>query len=400
MVNFQPPKPWALLALVAVAVTGAGLCALRATTTPPTTITATPACPTEQSTGAVLPVSHWEKRYLETWQFERTEALPASRTPDSWSHYDLSYSVDANTAMFRATGNTRYLDRALEYITGVVSTARPSKELPTSQYRDGYLGWVSNREDLRPTGVEVPLYESYFWRHATTTLRIMRQAPAVHGEPTYRERYERLLAFAERNVFDKWHTRGADDNIYRNRTHMASHWAAIALNLAAITDDPARRDRYRRVVDDIDRKLPNHPTGLRGQMRPHPQEPSAYFWSDEWGATERPGQDVSHANGVLSYVVEAADQADFWTGADMIAFGNLLTKVIWPGGGRYAAYVDGSGTDNGWFSDGLVKLGRYDPTVQQRLERHEVVNGQFAANMALNAAILQRPRTPKPDCPA
>jgi hypothetical protein len=54
----------------------------------------------------------------------------------------------------------------------------------------------------------------------------------------------------------------------------------------------------------------------------------------------------------------------------------------------YRAYVDGSGTGTGWFADGFVKLGRYSAAVQQRLERHPVVNGQFIANMALNAKIL------------
>ena len=33
--------------------------------------------------------------------------------------------------------------------------------------------------------------------------------------------------------------------------------------------------------------------------------------------------------------------------------------------------------------ESFVKLGRYDPAVQLRLEKHQVVNDQFAANMAL-----------------
>lgn len=59
----------------------------------------------------VLPVSHWEAQYLKGWEFERENCLPASRSGDSWNHYNLSYDVNANTAMFQATGQTRYLDR-------------------------------------------------------------------------------------------------------------------------------------------------------------------------------------------------------------------------------------------------------------------------------------------------
>jgi hypothetical protein len=73
----------------------------------------------------------------------------------------------------------------------------------------------------------------------------------------------------------------------------------------------------------------------------------------------------------------------------MVAFSVLLTKVVWPGGTKYAAYVDGTGSDNGWFSDGFVKLGRYDAAVQQRLETHQVANLHFAANMAFNASRLR-----------
>jgi hypothetical protein len=90
----------------------------------------------------------------------------------------------------------------------------------------------------------------------------------------------------------------------------------------------------------------------------------------------------------MAYVVEARDRGQRWTAADMSGFAALLTDVIWPGGRTYRAYVDGTGSDNGWFADGFVKLGRFDPAVQRRLEDHEVVNDQFAANMALNARVL------------
>ena len=334
------------------------------------------------------PASHWAELYAGGWDFEYESSLPETRSADSWDHYDASYVVDANTAMFRATGERRYLDRALEYVENVMGSARDSSSLPESQFRDRYRGWASMRPDLDHPGEEVPLYESYFWRYATALLVVMQEDPAIRRDAGYHARYQRLLDFAEVHIFEKWYSRGALQYIYRERTHMAAHWALIALNLSLATEDAARRTRYRQVVDNIDLHLPDVRASLHGQMRRNPVEPTAYFWSDVWRSARRPGQDVSHGNGVMAYIVEACDRGWTWTTDDMAAFSALLTKVIGPGGRRYAAYVDGSGSDNGWFSDGFVKLGRFDAAVQRRLEDHQVVNLQFAANMALNARIL------------
>jgi hypothetical protein len=334
------------------------------------------------------PVSHWAQAFLVTWNDELRMSVPLSTSGDSWDQYQLSYPVDSNTAMFRATGETRYLDRALLYVDNVVAKARVSSSFSTSQYRDRYLGWISKSSDLDTPGIEAPLYESYFWRYATTMLRAMRQTPAVYDDPRYRAEYDRLVGFAEVNIFDKWYQRGANDNIYRSETHMASHWAMIALNLSVITTDPGRRARYRTVVDNIDLHLPNARSSLRQQLIRNPVNGSAYFWSEQWGSFRKPGQDVSHGNGVMAYVVEAGGQGGNWTETDMARFGAVLTTVLQPHDGVYPAYVDGSGRDNGWIADGFVKLGRYSPAVQQWLEHYPEVNDQFFANMALNAKML------------
>jgi hypothetical protein len=341
----------------------------------PIATTAKPVPPT-----AIKPVAHWAGVFLGGWDYQYANSLPQSRSADSWDHYNLSYSVDACIAMFRATGERRYLDRALEFTENVAGSAVPSNTLRRSKFRDDYRGWASSRSG--EGGDEVPLYESYFWRYGTALLLAMRDDPAVYADPKYRARHDRLLAFAETHVFAKWYGRGTRENIYRDRTHMASHWALIALNLSVLTTDAGRKSRYTTVVGEIDQRL-------RGQLRRNPVEPTAYFWSDVWGTARRPGQDVGHGNGVLAYVLEAHDRGTFWTDADLAAFTAVL-KVIWPGGRTYRGYLDGTGSDNGWLSDGFVKLGRTDPAAQLRLETHEVVNDQFAANMALNAKILRR----------
>jgi hypothetical protein len=331
------------------------------------------------------PVAQWATLFDRFWQGERASQEALSRSRDSWDHYELSYAVDALTAAYLATGRVDYVDDALSLVENVVAGAEPSTSLPHSQYHDPYLGWASRQEG----GEEVPLYESYFWRYATSLLRVIHNTPALAEDAALQPRYQRLVDFAERDIVEKWYRRGADDNIFRSRTHMAAHWAMITMNLAEVTTSPARRQLYRSIEARIDDELHHQLTVLPGR-------PGAYFWSDVWGSCRRPGQDVSHGNGVIAYVVEAHDQGQAaWSDADLARFVRTFADVIWPadgqGDGPGSDFVDGSGRGDGWFSDGFVKLGRYDPALQARLENHEPANDQFYANGALNAAILLCP---------
>ncbi|GAA1638666.1 hypothetical protein [Actinoplanes couchii] len=361
-----------------VTVAGAfGLHAVLAGDDEPEWLEPVPAAPPAVADASkIKPVTYWTNVFMKSWDYAYGNATPLSTSKDSRDHYDLAYDVDACTAMFRATGQHRFLDRALVWMENTVAASAPSAQLKNSSFQDGYAGWASSKAG--GGGDEVPLYESYLWRYGTSLLVAMQDMT----DSGYQERYRKLLAFAETNLFDKWYARDPESSMYRERTHMSSHWALIAMNLAHLTADQGRKSRCNKVVDHISSQL-------RRQLRRNPVEPTAWFWSDVWGSAKRPGQDVGHGNAVITYVAEARDRNQGWSAADMAAFGTLLTKVIWPGGTTYHAYVDGTGEDNGWWSDGFVKLGRYDPAVQLRLEKHQVVNDQFAANMALNARLLR-----------
>lgn len=318
-------------------------------------------------------VEDWEKQFLSHWDVEHAERfLPASTSRDSWQFYSLAYGIDGNTAMYRATGKVRYLDRALLYVDNMVSSARDSWSLEGGQFVDLYKGWSSGHPET--LGLEVPLYESYCWRYVTRLLRVIRETPALYDNARYRGQYQRLLEFSEIDVFEKWFQRGADAHIYRENAHMASHWASIAMDLALMTSDAARKERYLEVFVNIT-------SSLRAQEGASPLDTAASFWS--------PGQDVSHGNGVVAYIVEAHGAGMEWTDEDVRALLVMFDSVIWPSDGQYAQFVDGSGTGDGWFNDGFMKLGRYDAALQLRLETHLVGwNTQFFGNAALNVRLL------------
>lgn len=167
---------------------------------------------------------------------------------------------------------------------------------------------------------------------------------------------------------------------------MASHWAYISLELAHITESEARRTAAKRIVQEI-----NH--SLRNQMVPHPDVVGGYFWDQKWNAMNLPGQDVAHGNAVIAYIVEAAELGEGWSKDDIRALALTFRESIWRVDGdhvEYAAFVDGSGEGTGWFSDGFIKLGRFDQEVQKRLEGHKTGRTtQFYGTAALNAKRLQ-----------
>ena len=180
---------------------------------------------------------------------------------------------------------------------------------------------------------------------------------------------------------------------------MASHWAYIALDLLLLSDDATRKTWYQDVLTAINTDLsPHYPSSLRDQILPNPRDASAYFWNAEWGSTSTPGQDTSHGNGVVAFMIEAYDQGVYWTAADIEGLKNLLTKVLWNGSldePAFSGYFDGSAPDKGFFvSDGFVKLGRYDADIQRIFENYrgqeieESYLTQYYGNAALNARLL------------
>jgi chitodextrinase len=350
-----------------------------------------PVATAQTQTITLRSIADWEKLFLGAWPSDDVYYYPKSTADDSSEMYNLAYGIDGNAAMFRATGNTQYLDRVLTYIQNVIKNAKPSYTFTTSQYKDSYLTWVNHSDpDLGNDGKEYPLFESFMWRYVTEVLYAMHEDPAVHGNSYYKPQYDSILAFTEKNIWEKWYTRGTS-NLYRSRTHMVSHWAMIGMHLYLLTNDSTKKVQYKAVVDNINYLGMSQWSGasLRKQLMTHPLVSTAYFWSDVWNSYSQPGQDVAHGNAVGNYVAEAATLGMYWTRTDMQKFVSLVTNVLMRSSTSFPYYVDGSGSGDGWFCDGFVKLGRFDANLQKKIEGITVGRGsQLYGNGALNAKFL------------
>lgn len=337
-------------------------------------------------------VSEWERLFRSAMDSDRRRSWPMARSGDSWDHYNLAYSVDGFTAMFEASLNEEYLTQPLEYINAVIASASKSSQLTNSSFKDNFLGWASYKHPSRSLhGDEYPLFESYFWRYVAKLLRVMHdQSDFIQNEQHLRS-YDNIKNFLETHIFDKWTSRGKR-HIYRNRTHMAAHWALIALELRAFSESPRRLELAEQIVRNIDTNMPIHGSSLRAQFRPNPTVDGGVIWYSSWNQSYGRPQDVAHGNNVVAYLVEAAERGSHWKVEDLRSIGETLLQSLWPEPGpkrSFPAFVDGSGEGNGWFSDGFIKLGRIDPRIQQKLEDHPIGRGvQLYGNAALNLRKL------------
>ena len=345
-----------------------------------------PNCAFNRSSSIALQsTAYWESR--ADLAADLTEFGSDSTSSDSADYYHLAYSMTGLVSMYRATGLTKYLDRALLYVTNVIGKA-------TTQ-AGGYLGWKSGT-------AEVSLNEAYFWRYVCQMLDAMT---GLTGD--YATQRASILAFTEQHIWDKWYSRGVNANLYRSVVHICSHWATISDFIVRNSANSTRVTQATTVRDNIDHvgMAPwNGDSIYNAASGAHPSDSSAAYWRMYWpkvsGGGDAPGipstdvtngSDTRHGSDTFSWIVEAYDRGyGSWSAVDMGRFIKLF-GIIWP---------DGDATPYEWFigtgtrlafnpNTGFLKLGRYSRAMQKRLEGLATSQniGRWG-NMALNAKLL------------
>lgn len=320
-----------------------------------------------------------------------------SKAGSSSNFYTCSEGIDALTAMYLATGDAKYIGDAVTLCKNITGSSVSVK--------GNYKGWTSKEASgnyRQVLGQEVPLYESYLFRYMARLLYEIKTHPALFN--AYKNDYASLLSFVETNGWQKWKSRGkggsigANSMLMRSRTHMSAHWALTALFLGKITVNSGIKSECDAFVSEFNRRM-------RSNLRNNPVNPLAYAWNATWDdetpASRRIVQDISHGNNVIAYIVEAYGFNTYWTKVDINKFAAVITNVSYNRTtNTFATNVDrtsNSAVNGQYQADGWVKLGRYNKDVYDLFARYaqnesalkkNYQQGQFLANMALNAKIL------------
>jgi hypothetical protein len=319
----------------------------------------------------------------------------------------LSKGLDAVLAMFEATDSVAYLNDAIVLTNNVVNRAQVTKNIHgnLSTFKDNYKGWTVDvsGSDTMLFNHETVLSEVYFFQNVCRLLKDIHNNDDFYTIKKYKNFYITTLNFIEINIWNKWENRGVRMQkdkyfyLFLSRTHMACHWAYIAADLSFLTDSKARRNSYITFVNLYNSKLENN----------FYRYDKYISWNQTWDNQNitKIIQDVSHANLVVAYIIEASDLG-LWKDSDAIVrIINTVKDKLWdPKDCLFRDNIDGSmfeagnkGSIGSFQADGFVKLTRYDKGLFDIYDKFINCSnfltawyqyGQLFANLALSAKII------------
>lgn len=280
-------------------------------------------------------------------------------------------------------GEQSVIEQGIILIDNVIRSSEQSSHIRNNKtFRDQYKGWITlfnNSEKNK----EVPLYESYSFFYITQFLYILQDIGWVSESQKNKIWWEQTLSFVEENVWNKWLERSISTKgknywyFLRQRTHMGSHWAGIAMYLGALTKNQEIKNQTKEVQRQYDLLLKRNLRTVN----------NAYIWHSTYddvsgtdASTQRKAiiQDVSHGNHVVAYIVAAYEFGnENWTKTDIGKLSNTLVHYMYnKKTNRFSDNVDGTsdGRRPGWgnfVADGWVKLLVYDGRVQKIFDTFE-----------------------------
>lgn len=377
---------------------------------------------------ALQSAAWWKARFDAATAAQSAAALALWDTNRGIDIYNGSYYIAALAMMYLATGESGYLDYFWTYHNAKVGHAAFCDTLVGTNFTESdKKGWRAETSSGRTLEYQYPLDESISWRHVAWMLAIMKAKDTHINEEPYATYWSDGLAFCEDHIWDKWRSRSITTNIYRNRIHMASHWACIAYYLARVTSSATIKQQCLDIWGDIHHKGMSNYSGYNQAYaaimdnfhvaatytdltRVAPFDWSAQWQSEAgaWNEATTPKQDVGHGVNLYHYLALMG----FAKRVPRSKMDRLASAMVrwWDNpGGNWWDFVDATNDspdagETGWISDGGGLVSAWAPAILKRMETHTVGQGwNLYASGTLACVLLQTvdpPAVSDPDAAA
>lgn len=336
--------------------------------------------------------SYTSKRYNGRRTVRENQQSIIKGGGSSYRLMEFSRGIGALLAMYEATGDKQYMEEAADLSERIIKTAKKGKNIANNpkHFKDDFYGWANQNPNFekRKSGgehlQEIPLFESYLFRYLAKIPYMIKTSPVLKSDTKLASKADELFGFVKTNGWEKWYQRGEKKKqgcypyLFRQRTHMTSHWAMVALYLRELSNNSEDKAAYSRFLSLFDNQLKDNF---------HVTNDGAYVWNMTWDSawpydTECNSapkssivQDVSHGNHVVTYIVEAHElSGSVWKDIDVQRLANTVKYVLYNAdrnlfnddlAGKFVA----NKADGVQMSDGFVKLARYDEQLMNLFER-------------------------------
>lgn len=317
-------------------------------------------------------------------------------------------AVQALPALFSATGDTKYLNDALELYYSLWQQAKSSNTLIQncgSCYNDEYLSWhgdgntsISGYNAGGGPG-QFPLNESRSLMHLARILWIMDNSPNLMTQTntktgrSYKNEFDYLLNNLEVNFWDKWIARHGASAYTYGGVDQTSGWDFIGIHLYKITNKQKYKDVNDRVWYNVDRpntldskgRQSGTQNGFEELIVPNNSNSDAVQWCGdfacrvytEYDSGNESISDYGHAGRTVRGFIANQELGMPHYGMELIAKLINTVDVFWPekfaDDGRETYYwMDGRTEKHhqyrNYMPEGWHQLGRFDQNLQNRLE--------------------------------
>lgn len=350
---------------------------------------------------------NYKSLYKDT---DYSTALKIATSGNSYDFMGLRKYIGALNVMIKGTNDEELIQKQIKLVDNLINSSQISQSIlnSTYEYKDKFKSWIVHKADngnKATINKEVSLFESYTFFYVAEFLYILKENGWIEKSVDNKKWWNETVQFVEQNVWTKWRSRSYkifnkkyNHYFLRNRTHMGSHWAGIAMYLGEITNNEQIVKQTNEVQRQYDMLLKRNLQLKKG----------AYVWNSTYddvrGTDAGKGkanviQDGSHGNHVVAYVVAAYELGNKnWTKKDLKRLSKTVTRIMYnKKTNSFADKVDGTVHESrpGWgnfVGDGWVKLAKYDKEaakIFKQFSTNDKLLKKYKQELQYNTTILK-----------
>jgi len=276
-----------------------------------------------------------------------------------------SYVMRSYNQMYRATGNTSYLDKMIDHADAVLASRDDFANLPHEEPGNNPV-WSTSQYGL----VSAPLTNGMIMQAMAQFARIVKEDPALSSNPTYAakaatyiQRVQETVNWLNTNYLRTTGTGRSSYSAYPNHAdqdapHVDATLGSILLDMYHATDDVS----FRNLADRLARNI----------------QVSAFFTTDEgnlawkydYGGSD--AEDISHGAHAAPFLSRMAAEGRIITNAQAKALAASIVEEAYLGSGNVTSGMEGSAPIEGRFgplppsywswgmAGGMIELAQFD----------------------------------------